>query len=63
MRTPTATRHASEDSISREVHLRKGNLLKINYNRKEKSLEELSKRFLMLFIDKDESSISLEIIT
>jgi hypothetical protein len=35
-------------------------LLKINYNRKEKSLEELSKRFLILFIDVNESIISLE---
>ncbi len=38
-------------------------MLKINYNRKEKSLEELSKRFLVLFLDKEETIISLEKIT
>ena len=33
------------------------------YNRKEKSLEELSRKFLLLFIEKDESLVSLDKIT
>ena len=35
----------------------------LSYNRKEKSLEELSKKFLTLFIEKEESIISLDKIT
>lgn len=35
----------------------------LNYNRREKSLEELSKRFLSLFLDKEESLLSLDKIT
>lgn len=35
----------------------------LNYNRREKSLEELSKRFLSLFLDKEESMLSLDKIT
>ncbi len=33
------------------------------YNRKEKSLEELSRKFLLLFLEKEESLVSLDKIT
>jgi hypothetical protein len=36
---------------------------KVVYNRKDKSLEELSKRFLKLFVDTQNSLISLDHIT
>ncbi|KAL4480520.1 hypothetical protein ABPG72_022275 [Tetrahymena utriculariae] len=35
----------------------------LNYSRREKSLEELSKKFLSLFLDKEESMLSLDKIT
>ena len=38
-------------------------MLKINYNRKEKSLEELSKKFLKFFVNYDECLIELDNIT
>ena len=37
--------------------------MKINYNRKEKSLEELSKKFLKIFVAYDECLIELDNIT
>ena len=38
-------------------------MIRINYNRKEKSLEELSKKFLQLFSIKNFNLISLDEIT
>lgn len=35
----------------------------LNYNRKEKSLEELSRRFLELYVHQNESMLELDKIT
>ena len=38
-------------------------MIKMNYNRKEKSLEELSKKFLKIFVQYNECLIELDNIT